>query len=241
MRLPSSLCIPPTPHFPDTRHPLPSTSRHQMAPSLCLSPPDHWGPSLCLQEVSKPSLCLAGPAIPLPLRATCYSSRLSYSSCWAFASFSHFFLLSTYLSFLHSEEDRPACMSAPPPPGGAVLGMAPSPFRPLPLDGVLTLPSALACQVWEIRQSPVGKTWMQGKALWFTLDSATCLSFQTLTPLSPSLRQGSQCRLSMHFQSLAGLASFFSSWFPSQLICLPSDSSAPSRSIQSPSQFHFSS
>lgn len=45
---PSSLCIPPTPHFPDTRHPLPSTSRHQMAPSLCLSPPDHWGPSLCL-------------------------------------------------------------------------------------------------------------------------------------------------------------------------------------------------
>lgn len=112
---PSSLCIPPTPHFPDTRHPLPSTSRHQMAPSLCLSPPDHWGPSLCLQEVPKPSLCLAGPAIPLPLRAISYSSRLSYSSCWVFASFSHFFLLSTHLSFLHSEEGWPARMSAPPP------------------------------------------------------------------------------------------------------------------------------
>lgn len=66
----------------------------------------------------------------------------------------------TFLFFTLRRTGKPSCL--PHPPGGAVLGMAPSLFRPLPLDGVLTLPSALACQVWEIPHSRVGRTWMQG-------------------------------------------------------------------------------
>lgn len=238
--------------LPCASHPLPTS---QTPDTRCLPPPDtRWLPLFAfpLQTIGvppcackrfqspatawrgQPSLYLSGLLLIHP------GSAILPAGHWHPSHTSSSFL-PTFLFFTLRRTGQPVCLPHPPRRRSSGHG----PF-PLPAPATRWRPhSAFSFGLPGLGNSAVS-SWKDldaghGSLVHPRLDSATCLSFQTLTPLSPSLRQGSQCCLSMHFQSLAGLASFFPSWFPSQLVSLPSGSSAPSRSIQSPSQFQFSS
>lgn len=151
--------VPPPPHFPDTRHSPSSTSRRQMAPSLCLSPSRRLGPLPTQVRGSKPQ---ALPGLALRPRSSQDLLLLGLGSALPSAA------LSTipppppplFLSLLPSlprpsppiplippaltsipAEDRWLSVFCPHPPGGASRPGPPPPHRPPPLDGLLTLPS----------------------------------------------------------------------------------------------------
>lgn len=203
----------PLPLFPvhPTHSPLP---RHQTPAAFHLQTPDG---SLSLPFPSRPLGPLPVPASAWRGQPSLYLSGLFLihpGSAILPAGYLHPSHTSssfppTFLFFTLRRAGQPVCLPHPPRRRSSGHG----PF-PLPTPATRWRPhSAFSFGLPGLGNSAVSN-WKdldagQGFLVHPPLGSATCLSFQTLTPLSLSLRQGSECLLSPHFQSLAGLASFF--------------------------------